>query len=1112
MLQLILGRAGTGKSSLLQDRLCKRVLQGGKVLLLVPEQFSFESERAIYRLLGSYNMQNVEVVSFTKLSGMVFRACGGVAGRRMDDTARMLLMRTALDEVSQQFSYYKNIATHPSFLELMVQTVGSFKMAGISPTGLMELGGRVHDETLQKKLAEISLCYEAFEALVGVKFVDPLDDVSRAAKLAAESGFFTNYELYIDGFMSFTGAQLELLRVMVEDCVSVDAAFCADMSQQGEHSIFATALGSAQTLEQMAKTAFVEVLPPIHLTHPHRFAGEGVATAEVILSGGAVGEHRSCEGVEIWQVQQPYDEVEYTAAEICRLVRKEDMRYRDIAVICRDIERYRWAVESVFARYDIPVFADDGVDVESHPFVLFLLSGLEAVRGQYKTRDLLRLAKSPLMGLAPIQAAALENYCYVWSVEGAQWEQEFKGNPDAVSRGTDVHTTLEELNKHRKSIIKILEKLKMLSRGCTGLEFAKACHGFFVQTKSHKNFLAYCDALSPAEKKTALELGQGVYDKLMDILDMFATLMKGVRKPLGQYVELLHRCITLAEVGQIPQTLDQVGFGDARHMRPHRPKAVFLLGANTGVFPSGTEPKGAFSRREHALLAGLGVELSPPPAKSIVEERFYFYRAATAPSHRLYVLCAKYGLKGEELQPSMLYTNLAVGMSDSVCSHKTELCHRVTNLATAREELTRIYAPDNPEVGSLAEFLEQNGQGEVLAGIRRAYTPTVAGNLSAENAVMMFGRDLQVSATRVEEFHRCAFAYFCKFGLGVQTLRKAGFSPLESGSVIHRVLEEMVRRHGGKALSDIDSTVLHSEIVAIIEQYLQEMTGDSGALSSRTLYQFHRMVSILVRVLKRIGGEFAQSLFRPVGVEVRVGEGREVEPLGVTAAGGVKVSVRGTIDRVDVMAAQGEKYARVIDYKSGGKTFDLTDVYHGLNMQMLIYLFALCEGGQGELAGCSPAGILYMPAATQILDMPRESEPQEVAHRHDEKLCMNGLVLREEDVLKGMEEALEGKYIPIKRLKSGELSSTASLTDQTQLASIKKHVLKLMAEMGVKLSGGVITPKPRGRKNNSPCDFCDYGELCHLEWLAPPPPYTTMKPEDFYALLDSEEGGESNER
>jgi len=263
MLQLVYGRAGTGKTRRLMDSLCAQARQGKKVMLLVPEQVSFESERAVYRLLGAQAAQNVEVLSFTRLANLVFRRFGGGAGRRLDEPTRLLLMSAALDEVSGQLKLYADSARDSSFLQMLTQTVAQFKFAGLTPQKLDDLTGLLPgDETsdLPDKLRELSLIYGAFQALVERQYSDPLDDLARAEELAAENGFFLGWNLYLDGFMSFTGAELALLQVAAEDCDNVTAAFSGLPEQaDDETSMFYSSLKSGAALAAASAQAGVDV-------------------------------------------------------------------------------------------------------------------------------------------------------------------------------------------------------------------------------------------------------------------------------------------------------------------------------------------------------------------------------------------------------------------------------------------------------------------------------------------------------------------------------------------------------------------------------------------------------------------------------------------------------------------------------------------------------------------------------------------------------------------------------------------------------------------------------------------------------------------------------------
>jgi len=370
---------------------------------------------------------------------------------------------------------------------------------------------------------------------------------------------------------------------------------------------------------------------------------------------------------------------------------------------------------------------------------------------------------------------------------------------------------------------------------------------------------------------------------------------------------------------------------------------------------------------------------------------------------------------------------------------------------------------------------------------------------------------MYLSASRVEAYYRCSFHYFCRYGLGIEPLRRAEFSPLESGTAIHYVLEQMVLRHGGKPLSDLQAGQLHDEVVELLDRYLDGMLTDQSILGDRKLYLFHRMVDVLVRVLQRLGGEFAQSVFQPAGVEVKVGPEGPVLPLEVEGKDGVRVSVRGSIDRVDLFEDESGRYARVVDYKSGGKKFELTDVFYGLNMQMLIYLFALCEGGQGEFADCQPAGILYFPAKNAVQNLPRETEDSLINAKVDSEMAMNGLLLRDRKILQAMEAALAGEYFPVKRKKEDNYTGESMLADRKEFEKIRRHVRRLIACMGENLYSGKVAPSPADGAEGDICRYCEYAALCHRNRLDGQKGNPELTREEFYALLDKEEGKEGAE-
>ena len=339
---------------------------------------------------------------------------------------------------------------------------------------------------------------------------------------------------------------------------------------------------------------------------------------------------------------------------------------------------------------------------------------------------------------------------------------------------------------------------------------------------------------------------------------------------------------------------------------------------------------------------------------------------------------------------------------------------------------------------------------------------------------------MRLSPSRVERYYSCAFSYFCQAGLRLRPRGKVDYDPIQSGSLIHLVLEKMVRRHGGRGLAALSAEQLRKEAAQIIQQELSAKIAGLAEMPARFQFLFKRLVNILVRLLQRLGAEFAQSDYQPAAFELPIGERERVKPLHLVAADGTQVVVEGIVDRVDLLRRGGRRYVRVVDYKSGQKVFRLSDVYYGLNLQMLIYLFALCDSTPGML----PGGVLYMPAMTQMATVPRDASPQAVQAEQQKRLRMNGLLLEDRESLEAMEPGLAGVFIPARLKKDGQFDANSSLANLAQMGVIRRQVEKQLTGLAESLHQGRVQAMPaqgEGASARPPCDWCDYRSLCGHE-------------------------------
>ncbi len=1071
MFQLIVGKTGTGKTTRILEEAIEAARQDRDVILLVPEQFSFEMERKASQALRGTQAMNLSVLSFSRLAENIFRAYGGLARKRLTDTARFVLMRLAVGEVRDTLELYQRQSQKTAFLTTMLQTIEELKSCATYPEDLRQAAKGLGDSQLQGKLRDIIRVYEAYQAIGDRDYADPLDDIARSGQLARDHGYFRGKTLFLDSFGFFSPPERYLVELMLEQGEQVTLSLCADgLTTREGGDIFHDQKETARRLLQFASSHGIPTARPVRLEENHRTQLPALQAVEKFLSSGRVEQApENGNGITILRCGDKYEEIHFAAAEISRLVREEKLRYRDMALVCRSMGDYETALQTVFTAYGIPLFFDRKEQV------------LDSVRGSWKAEAVLKVARSPAMGLTMEESAALENYAYVWSVQGKGWTQPFRNDPDGMTGASpeDYEQRLAQVEEVRRKVMEPLMALKNRLEQCDGKGFAMGLYTFMTDIGG-LDHLAQHFRDSYGEDRRELEENDQLWGMLGDVLGLFCDSIGSVRYPLNTFVELFHLALGCMEIGHIPNTNDQVIAGSADRVRLSSPKVVFAVGVNEGVFPARYQPHGVFTDQERTRLIARGVELSAPRYQRALQERFYLYTALTASRERLYITYAASTLEGGQLEPSLAVVQLA-GMFPGEVQTASELPPEffVVDLFTAREQYARSKGKGLPQEGTLEELLHRQGDDRYLALMERLSLDLPAGPVEPAAAKGLLRGRVAVSPTRIENFYRCPFLFFCDSMLRLRPRKRVEYSPLESGNAIHYVLEQLLRSRGGRGLTSMTDEELEREIRRLLEEYIRAMVPDLTQLTGRFRYQLERLTAVLLLVVRHVGEDFDQSLFQAAGMEVPVGPDGMVHPAPLTAQDGTPVVIRGKIDRVDLFAKGEDRYARVVDYKSGSKDFRLEEVFHGLNMQMLIYLFALCDDPRSPFGPVKPAGILYMPGKVSPAELPSSADASQVRSQVDGSLRMKGMVLDDPDVLEAMERELAGRYIPVKKKKGGGLTAASKVGSAGEFRRIREAVYDRITQMADALTKGEIAPFPVHSGNLNPCDYCDYGILCN---------------------------------
>ena len=1111
MLQFIIGVNEKARREKLYAGMAKVT---GRAFLIVPEQFSFESEKLLGETLGAVQAQKIEVLSFSRLCNSIFRRFGGLAGDYSGETTKLLLMGAALFEVSDDLSFYQKKIQGASFVKKLVETDTLLKNAAVTAEDLRALSENAPDTVLGQKAADLSKIYSLYDAMLTQSYLDPLTDLSRAAELLSEHDFFSETPVFLDNFTGFTGSEFLMLRAVLKQAPTVTVSLSAPSLYDASAGtgLFSKTQRTAGRLERLAKAEGVAVAAPISAEKEGDRRPAAIVSIEEHFLQDKNPEETNGGEVRLICAADPYDEADFVAC-AARKLAEEGYRWREMAVIARELDTYKHALPDAFSKAGIPLHTDEPADFYAHPLSAFLLASLSAVSNRFDGADLLRILKTGLIPVSEEDIAEFENYCFVWNVRGNGFLSDFTENPKGLveDASPEDFAPLSRINAVRRRVVGPLVTLREKLSGADGAAFSAALYSYLVDCKVPEGLRRLYDNYTAAGKREQAEDLDIFWRSLVELLDDFTASLSGVRLEQSAMAKLFEMALSSVKIGVLPRTLDCVTAGTADRFRPFGIKAVFLIGVTDGVFPASPKPGGLFSEAERRTMADSGMELGEGGTDGLLSERMYAYTAFTAASEKVFVSYPKAGLGGEELSPSLLISSLGDAVSPLPLEQTAGLPAGfwLCGEEFAFDRLCAGNGRETPETAALRRyFADSERWKERSEKLGKTVSAAAFSLTDRENAEALFGRDLLVSPTTINDFERCPFSYFAKSGLSLKERRRAELTHLSAGNLIHYVLGALLSRYGGKGIAALSDEELRRAVAEIFDSYLQTVLRNEKDKSARFLYQYHRMEDLLFRLIRRLGEEFSVSDFSPYAFELPLEPSGEAPRYTLETPEGKTVAVRGKIDRVDVMEKDGVRYVRIIDYKSGDKVFNLSDIFYGLDVQMLVYLFSIWQGGRGGLANAVPAGVLYMPAKEKLYATTFDKPAEKIQKDREKEYCMSGLLLDNETVLRAMEPDLRESYIPVKEGKNG--ISSASLATLSEFGKIRSHLDRLLIAMERELSDGAIGAMPCKNKGSEklPCVFCAYRAVCRRGENDPYAEHIARNRQEIFEELEKEDASD----
>ncbi|GGN96827.1 helicase-exonuclease AddAB subunit AddB [Saccharibacillus kuerlensis] len=1142
-LQIRLGRSGSGKTSRIMDEIRTKMKEdplGPPLLLIVPEQSTFQTEYELFAGNGGSGSLRAQVLSFHRLAYRVMQETGGSALTAIGDEGKRMLLYRLLREQRSNLRLFGASSEQPGFIAKLNDLYTELKRykidSGTLEEHMRDLVSAGHSPLLREKLEDALPVYRDFESRLSELYVDSEDTLIRLTQQLGESSLVRGAEIWIDGFYGFTPREFEVIGGLLGTAQSVACSLTLDRpydggEQPGDLDLFHQTATTYRKLIKLAEALDRKV--EIHLPEQGplpRFAASpllGILERELRgkkRAGQEIGETERLNvdgepGITLHAADNRRAEADAAAREMLRLAREKGARYRDMAIFVRNLDDYESVLAPVFEDYGIPVFTDRRKGVLHHPLAEFVRAALDVVQYHWRYEDVFRCVKTDLLlpedgDITRDDMDRLENFVLASGIRGTRWtdgrpwreapklsldDEESQHRQESVSR-------MARLEACRARIIAPLAEFeRALKRAGTARGMCEAVYRMLEAAEVPQRLDRMAHEAAEAGDPQAADVHRQIWGALLDLLDQIAELIDSEEVTAEEFAGMLETGIAGLTLGLVPPALDRVLLGDLERTRPLNIKYAFVLGLNDGIIPLPPGQSGLLSEPERIRLAESGLELSPGSERRMLDERLLIYHVLTSASHKLWLSYALSDDEDKPLLPSEIVLDLRAafpfigerrekglpgpGMVSAEYSRFVTLPEATLPHLLAQLRLWKTGGEVDSLWWDVLGAYQEKPEWDALLRSRLAslvYT-NKSDRLTEETSIQLYGRNLRSSVSRMEKFTACAFSHFASHGLKLKERQLYKLNAPDIGQLFHAALSDIATRLRleNRSWASLSTEECLAQARESVDKIAPRLQGEILFSTSRYGYISRKLMDIVGRASIILGEQARRGDFEPLGIEVDFGPGKDIPALSFDLGNGCTMEIVGRIDRVDVAEGEDGLLLRVIDYKSSGKDLKLHEVYYGLSLQMLTYLDVLLTHAEEWIgAPALPAGTLYFhvqnPLLTSANGMTRDAAAQEMLKRFK----MKGLVLADPDVVFKMDRSLssgQSPVIPVAVKKDGGFYSSSAVADPQQWESLLKGVRRNIEKIGRRITDGESEARPYRIQQEKACDFCPFHSVCQFD-------------------------------
>lgn len=1104
MIKIWLGGARSAQTTQLYEYVTAEAIANPdrNYLVIVPEQSNLNTLAKFIEMNPRKGILNIDVLSFMRLAHRILDEVGFEEGENfiLSDMDKNLILMELAAAHEKELTVFADQIERLGYITEIKSLVSEFMQYRISPDRVDEIsqaaasGGK---NLLAGKLDDVNVLYRAFLEYCKGKCTTGEELLDKVSTLAHMWKPLENSVVVLNGYTGFTPVQYKLIATLSRYACEVHVALCKESRDESEpggsdfnrQSLFAM---TDDTLHRLERICDEEKMPQPEIVN---------ITEKSVQYACGTTEFSIINAADI------FEETELTASVIKKLIVEEGYRYSDIAVVVGDLNGYRNALERTLGNHGIPYFVDKTQPVLMNPFTEYVRALMQISADNYSYEAVFRLLKTSLSDIPREDVYRLENYVLAKGIKGrGQWHTRWTGHTREVGAQEVLaidrirERFVNEMDRFERDILHTDadEYSFRADKKARVRDMAEALYNITVRAGIEGRLKAMADEFDKANKPELKAEYSRIYGEIIELLDRMVALMGEERMDIRRFAQLIDAGMDEIRIGIVPPGTDYVTIGDLKRTRLENVKTLFIMGVNDGIIPGNCTSTGIVNDSERDYLKHNvdGLEMAPTATEKLYTERFYLYMVMSKPSDRLYLSYSNSSIEGKALRPSYLIRAMKARVPDaSDITVGTTIYDRIFDAASAGRELaiglSGIEGADEAELHRImclfkycaADEVNRPGLMKLLADALIVDTLSGTKSIGAAIADVIYGKNIKGSVTRLETYASCAYKYFLQYGLRLKDRELLTFDAMDLGNIYHATLEAYGKALKERAVSFTSLTkAARDELVdecvdkVIAAEHMAKLYG-----TVRNEIKITRIKRIMERTIDVVTNQVRAGSFNPSNFEVSFDSASNPDVLALRLADSSEMQLTGKIDRIDTCTLQDDVFVRIIDYKSGNKSFDLAAVYEGRQLQLVVYLGVALDMMKATGKNVRPAGILYYRIADPLIKDGQELDVEKLAQTIEKELKMTGMVNRDPDVIELMDTDFTGysRVIPVQKTKEG-IKENNTLNEE-DFAVMEEYVKKVMCELGDGIKSGNIESaeeqSPSGYGGEA-CEYCDFQSIC----------------------------------